>query len=201
MTELQAAMKDLSARRWELDKVCYKVGSPMKGCKHCGETTVRNDKTVYLSGFNVYRSYKPLVEGWTYKCMDCFAIDAVCWNNPIGLGLEPVLKPKMLETRVDGKPGLGALMNISYPEGQSCSHDIKTTLSIVVENVGAIGTDAWDDDGGAVAPPPRTYEGLARYQSFMRVRAPRKQKAAKMMRQVESMRIVPLVTLVRKEVS
>lgn len=200
MTELQAAMKDVSAKRWEMDRVAFKVGSPMKGCKHCGETTVRNAKVVFLNGYNVYRSYKPLVEGWTYKCMECFATDDDCWHNAQGLGTEPILKPKMLETRVDGKPGLGALMSICYPEGQSCSHDLQTTLSIKVESVGAIGTDSWEDEGGALAPPPRTYEGLARYQSFMRVRAPRKQKAAKMMRQVESMRIVPLATLVRKEV-
>ena len=59
----------------------YKVGSPMKGCAHCGDVVVDEDtgRARYVSGFQVFRAYKPWNTGWTWMCAECGAKDLRCW--------------------------------------------------------------------------------------------------------------------------
>jgi hypothetical protein len=101
MTKLQAAMKDKSAKTWPERKQMYKVGSPMKGCLHCGNTEEdENGRVRYTSGFQVFRSYMPQWTKWTWKCWECGSTDLSCWAaDDLGLveaqlGKEPVIKPK-----------------------------------------------------------------------------------------------------------
>lgn len=99
MNHLQAAMRDKSAKTWRERITMYKVGSPMKGCRHCGD--VQEDEETsrvrYLSGFQVFRAYKPWNTGWTWKCWECGATDLVCWaEDQLGLvrdelGKEPIV--------------------------------------------------------------------------------------------------------------
>jgi hypothetical protein len=98
MTKLQAAMKDRSAQGWRERKIMYKVGSPMKGCLHCGDVEEdESGRSRYLSGFQVFRAYKPWETKWTWKCMECNSTDLACWaNDSLGLveaelGKEPVV--------------------------------------------------------------------------------------------------------------
>lgn len=99
MTKLQAAMKDKSAKSWKERIVMYKVGSPMKGCKHCGDIQEDEEtgKKRYLSGFQVFRAYRPWETKWTFKCWECGSTDLNCWeNDALGLvaaeiGKEPIV--------------------------------------------------------------------------------------------------------------
>lgn len=92
MNSLQAAMKDKSASTWRERKTMYKVGSPMKGCHHCGDVQVEESgKKRYLSGFQIFRSYRPWDTKWTYCCWECGAKDAACWEGAWDLGREPIL--------------------------------------------------------------------------------------------------------------
>ena len=99
MNALQAAMKDKSAKTWRERTVMYKVGSPMKGCKHCGDVVVDEEtgKRRYTSGFQVFRAYKPWITHWTWMCAECGAKDLACWEtDALGLveaelGKEPIV--------------------------------------------------------------------------------------------------------------
>ena len=89
----QADMKDSNhSRRWRESKIYYKIGSYFKGCQNCGEKEIikLGERSVvrYLSGYQVMRSYKPWVVGWTYWCYECGAKDAKCWKAE-DYGLEP----------------------------------------------------------------------------------------------------------------
>lgn len=98
MNFLQAAMKDKSAKTWRERTTMYKVGSPMKGCHHCGDIEeTESGRRRYTSGFQVFRAYKPWAAGWTWKCMECGATDLACWEaDALGmteymLGKEPIV--------------------------------------------------------------------------------------------------------------
>jgi hypothetical protein len=98
MNKLQASMRDKSAKTWRERTVMYKVGSPMKGCNHCGDVEVsESGRLRYTSGFQVFRAYRPWETGWTWKCQFCGAIDLQCWApdalglNERELGKEPIL--------------------------------------------------------------------------------------------------------------
>jgi hypothetical protein len=91
-------MKDKSAAGWRERKQYYKVGSPMKGCRQCGEIEEdERGKERWITGMQVFRSYRPWEIGWTFKCWDCSATDLRCWgNDELGLvaaeiGKEPIL--------------------------------------------------------------------------------------------------------------
>lgn len=74
-------MRDRAAKGWRERKMWYRVGSVFKACYHCGST-------------DVFRSYKPWVVKWTYKCFECLSTDANCWENPQNLGEEPRILPR-----------------------------------------------------------------------------------------------------------
>jgi RNA polymerase sigma factor (sigma-70 family) len=83
-----------------LKKISYRCGSYMKGCRNCGETKqIRTEKgkckTIYESGYAVFRAYSPSQTGWTFWCYECGAKDAQCWANcELELGCEAVIRPK-----------------------------------------------------------------------------------------------------------
>ena len=52
------------------------------------------------------------------------------------------------------------------------------------------GSDTWEDDGGAVAPPPEKLVVDQRFHSLARIRGPRKQRAARAYVPKESIRVV-----------
>jgi len=94
--KLQAAMRDVSAKKWRENTVMYRVGSVFKGCHHCGDYDVETsdsgrEKKRYSSGFNVYRSYYPSRTHWTYLCMDCAAKDLQAWEGAIDIGLDAIV--------------------------------------------------------------------------------------------------------------
>lgn len=93
MTKLQAALKDKSAKAWNETKQYYRIGSHFKGCLNCGikEEDEDTGSVRYLSGFQVFRSYKPWWIGWTYKCMECNATDLKCWEGASDIGKEPIV--------------------------------------------------------------------------------------------------------------
>lgn len=93
MTKLQAALKDKSAQGWREAKQYYRVGSHFKGCRNCGirEEDEDSGRVRYLSGYQVFRSYKPWWLGWTYKCWECGATDLRCWENASDIGKEPIV--------------------------------------------------------------------------------------------------------------
>lgn len=69
-----------------LKKISYRCGSHMKGCRNCGETKRIPSKkgrrrTVYKSGYAVFRAYAPYETGWTFWCYECGARDEQCWAN------------------------------------------------------------------------------------------------------------------------
>jgi RNA polymerase sigma factor (sigma-70 family) len=82
-----------------LKKISYRCGSYMKGCRNCGETKeFRTEsgrkKTIYKSGYAVFRAYSPGQAGWTFWCYECGAKDDQCWANSQGeLGKPPLLQP------------------------------------------------------------------------------------------------------------
>ena len=96
MKRMQASMRDRAASKWRESKLYYRVGSPMKGCDHCGEIGYsKKGKEIFISGYNVFRSYKPWAIGWTWKCMDCNSVDLNAWADDVTginssqLGKEP----------------------------------------------------------------------------------------------------------------
>ena len=98
MNKLQAAMKDRSAASWKERRQYYKVGSWRKGCAFCGMVVLDDDdREKFVTGMNVFRSYRPWQIGWTFKCWDCGATDLICWaDDQFGLvseqlGKEPIL--------------------------------------------------------------------------------------------------------------
>lgn len=101
MRRLQAAMRDQAAKSWKERIVMYKVGSPMKGCRFCGDIEEDEDtgKRRYLSGFQVFRAYRPWETKWTWKCWECGSTDLACWE-PDSLGL--------VENELGKEPILGA---------------------------------------------------------------------------------------------
>ena len=72
----------------------------MKGCRNCGEierirTAKGKWKTVYKSGYAVFRSYSPSQTAWTFWCYECGAKDELCWANcEFELGCEAVIRPR-----------------------------------------------------------------------------------------------------------
>jgi RNA polymerase sigma factor (sigma-70 family) len=83
-----------------LKRISYRCGSYRKGCRNCGETKrVRTKKgrkkTVYKSGYAVFRAYAPNDTGWTFWCYECGARDEQCWANCNGeLGRAAIIRPK-----------------------------------------------------------------------------------------------------------
>ncbi len=110
MTKLQAAMRDLAAKKWTEAKVYFRVGSAFKGCLNCGTL---NDKGMFVTGTNVVRSYKPKNKGWTYLCGECGAKDAACWENAWDLGQEPRILPRSDISPYRGERGMKV-----YTQGQ-----------------------------------------------------------------------------------
>ena len=94
MKKLQASMKDSSFTRNRQYRGYYKVGSYFKGCQHCGEVVwvQCGDREVkrYLSGYDVFRSYQPQSEGWTYWCWTCGAKDMACWEDAENIGQDAI---------------------------------------------------------------------------------------------------------------
>ncbi len=80
MTKLQAALKDSSAKKWQERKQYYRVGGAYKACHNCGEYD--EEREVWTSGFQVFRSYHPEQVGWTHWCYECGAKDERCWPEP-----------------------------------------------------------------------------------------------------------------------
>lgn len=72
----------------------------MKGCRNCGEkkrirTKNGRKKTVYTSGYAVFRSYTPSATGWTFWCYECGGKDELCWENcHAELGFAALIRPK-----------------------------------------------------------------------------------------------------------
>ena len=62
------------------------------------------------------------------------------------------------------------------------------------------GTDAWEDDGGAAAPPPVEVDVAERHRTAVRTNPGRHQRAARLAVPRESIRVVPLVALAPAEV-
>ena len=94
MRRLQAAMRDVAAKRWREDKLYYRVGSTFKGCANCGDYEEDEDgggRRRYTSGLQVFRSYDPKWMGWTYWCYECGAKDEQCWEDAIDIGQPPIL--------------------------------------------------------------------------------------------------------------
>lgn len=66
---------------------------------------------------------------------------------------------------------------------------VESTIK-VVPVLDAPGTEEWENEGGACAPPPYEISLRERYKTEVRVRGPRKQQAARMFVPKESIRIV-----------
>jgi hypothetical protein len=72
----------------------------MKGCRNCGEkrqirTKSGRRKTIYKSGYAVFRAYAPNETGWTFWCYECGAKDEQCWANCYSeLGFAALIRPK-----------------------------------------------------------------------------------------------------------
>lgn len=66
----------------------------------------------YISGFNVFRAYRPWETKWTWKCMDCKSRDLDCWaDDALGLvedqlGKEPQLGARSVLVTRNGKTEL-----------------------------------------------------------------------------------------------
>ena len=106
LTRLQAAMRDRAQRAWKEKRVYFKVGSAFKGCRACGITEEREisgngkKRVFWLTGFDVFRAYRPWETKWTWRCWSCGAVDLKCWDDDkygtvsARLGKEPYLGPK-----------------------------------------------------------------------------------------------------------
>ena len=83
-----------------LKRISYQCGSYMKGCRNCGDkkrirTKSGRRKTVYQSGYAVFRAYSPNETRWTFWCYECGARDQQCWANCKGeLGRPAVIRPR-----------------------------------------------------------------------------------------------------------
>jgi RNA polymerase sigma factor (sigma-70 family) len=83
-----------------LKRIAYRCGSYMKGCRNCGEkrqirTKSGRRKTIYKSGYAVFRAYAPNETGWTFWCYECGAKDEQCWANCYAeLGFAALIRPK-----------------------------------------------------------------------------------------------------------
>ncbi len=126
MTKLQAAMRDLAAKKWTESKVYFRVGSAFKGCMNCGTT---NDKDMFVTGTNVVRSYKPKNKGWTYLCTECGAKDAACWENAWDLGLEPRILPRSDISPYAGERGMKIYTQGQYRKEMRELHFPKDTVA------------------------------------------------------------------------
>lgn len=120
MNKLQAAMRDIAARRWKENRRYFKVGSCFKACMNCGvkqswydDEGVKHFGKTYVSGSNVFRSYKPKDIGWTYKCADCLFTDERCWKDAWDIGEEPRILPKSDISPFKGEQGVK-----QYTQGQ-----------------------------------------------------------------------------------
>jgi hypothetical protein len=111
MTKLQAAMKDAAAKRAKENGEYFRVGSVFKSCMNCTQYDKYTERAI--SGFNVFRSYKPKNKGWTYKCFDCLATDGRCWENAWDIGQEPRILPKSDISPYQGERGVKI-----YTQGQ-----------------------------------------------------------------------------------
>lgn len=90
-----ANAKDRSRSNQRIFIHYFKIGSRFKGCKHCGETKIifsstGREITVFLTGLDVYRAYKPAFVGHTYYCYECGATDLQCWADAQDIGMEPI---------------------------------------------------------------------------------------------------------------
>jgi hypothetical protein len=86
VNKLAASMKDRSAKSWLERRMYYKVGSCFKGCSNCGD--VVDDR--FVSGYEVFRAYRPWQTKWTWCCFLCGAKDLACWSDTYNeLGKEP----------------------------------------------------------------------------------------------------------------
>ena len=116
MTQLQAAMRDKSAKTWKERRTYYKIGSYFKGCRNCGVVEMVETKSGkfverYTSGTNVFRSYDPKATKWTYACAECGAKDLKCWApDKAGFIEETLGEPPIQGTRDAKKEVKGRIM-------------------------------------------------------------------------------------------
>jgi hypothetical protein len=76
VNKLAASMKDRSAKSWSERRMYYKVGSCFKGCQNCGEVAEdESGRLRFVSGYEVFRAYRPWQTGFTWLCMECGAKD------------------------------------------------------------------------------------------------------------------------------
>lgn len=111
MTKLQAAMRDAAAKSARDSRSFFRVGSVFKSCLNCTQVDKHAERAI--SGFNVFRSYKPKEKGWTYKCFDCLATDSRCWDNAWDIGQEPRILPRSDISPYQGERGMKI-----YTQGQ-----------------------------------------------------------------------------------
>lgn len=127
MTKLQAAMKDSAAKKAKEYRDYFKCGSFFKGCLNCTEYDKHTERPI--SGFNVFRAYKPKNKGWTYKCFDCGAIDAACWDKAWDLGLEPRILPRSDISPFKGERGVKILTQQQYRREMNELHYPKESVA------------------------------------------------------------------------
>jgi len=91
MNKLAASMKDRSAKSWSERRMYYKIGSCFAGCRNCGDVVEDEfGRKRFVSGYEVFRAYRPWQTGFTWICMSCGAKDLACWSDTHGeLGKEP----------------------------------------------------------------------------------------------------------------
>jgi hypothetical protein len=91
LSKLQASMKDRSAKSWLERRMYYKIGSCFAGCRNCGDVVWdESGRKRFVSGYEVFRAYRPWQTGFTWICMSCGAKDLACWSDTHGeLGKEP----------------------------------------------------------------------------------------------------------------
>src|SRR5271169_2448135 len=102
MNKLQASLRDSAAKAWRERKVCYRVGSFLKGCENCGDwfwDERRNGRRFrhFTSGFQVFRSYAPSQVHWTYVCWECGAKDYFAWANPKDIGCDAIVGSRSVD--------------------------------------------------------------------------------------------------------
>lgn len=127
MTKLQAAMKDSAAKRAKENSQYFRVGSVFKSCLNCTQYDKYTERAI--TGFNVFRAYKPKNKGWTYACFDCGAKDAACWENAWDLGLEPRILPRSDISPFQGGRGVKVLTQQAYRKEQMELHYPKETVA------------------------------------------------------------------------
>jgi len=127
MTKLQAAMKDQSAKKAKEGRGYFRCGSAFKACLNCGEYD--EDRKVYTSGFEVFRSYHPKDRGWTYACFTCGAKDAACWSQAWDLGQEPRILPRSDISPYAGERGVKVYTQGQYRKEMRDLHFPKETVA------------------------------------------------------------------------